>query len=96
MPMTDEERPTADAESDGSEPRNRNRNQPQQDAEHHADPQRYVAELRSRLHRVAEKLAHLQPAVRRELGLAARRRVESRFTLAKMVSAYRDVYMRVA
>ena len=38
----------------------------------------------------------LQPAVRRELGLAARRRVESRFTLARMVSAYRDVYMRVA
>jgi glycosyltransferase involved in cell wall biosynthesis len=33
------------------------------------------------------------PALRGELGLAARRRVEDRFTLERMVGEYRDVYL---
>jgi glycosyltransferase involved in cell wall biosynthesis len=35
------------------------------------------------------------PALRADLGLAARRRVEERFSLDRMVAAYADVYRRV-
>jgi glycosyltransferase involved in cell wall biosynthesis len=47
---------------------------------------------------VTDALASLasDPLARRRLGAAARARVVERFTLERMVDAYRDVYRKVA
>jgi glycosyltransferase involved in cell wall biosynthesis len=43
-----------------------------------------------------EDLLEAGPAVRERLGAAARRRIESEFTLPKMVSKYEELYLRLA
>ena len=52
----DKQRAARDAERDNTYARNRNWNKPDQKAEHHANPERDVAELRCGLHRVAKVL----------------------------------------
>ena len=61
----DEQRAAADAERDHTDARNRNWDQSEQHAQHHANPERHVAELRCGLHGVAEMLADFLLAVGR-------------------------------
>ena len=62
---SDDQRAAADAERDNADARNWNRDQSEQDAEHHADPERDITKFRGGLYRVAEMLADFLFAVGR-------------------------------